>query len=58
MSPAVQYDVISPFMLTSWLKGKNGWTGGRKNMSNRVQKLVKFIPFIVHLNDFPHIMLF
>ena len=33
-------------------------TEGRKNMSSRVHKLVKFIPFLMHLNDFPHIMLF
>jgi len=24
MSPAVQYDIMSPFMMTLWLKGKNG----------------------------------
>jgi len=23
MSPAVQYDIMSPFMVISWLKGKN-----------------------------------
>ena len=35
-----------------------GATGGRENMSNRVYKLVKFILSIMHLNDFPHVILF
>ena len=35
-----------------------GATGERENMSSRVHRLVKFILFIVHLNDFPHVMLF
>ena len=33
-------------------------TRGRENMSSRVYRLVKFIIFIVHLNDFFHVMLF
>ena len=33
-------------------------TGGRENMSSRVHRLVKFIPFIMNLNDFPHVMFF
>ena len=35
-----------------------GATGGRENISCRVHRLVKFIPFIMHLNDFLHVMLF
>ena len=37
---------MSPSMVTSWLKGKNGcnWRE-RESMSSRVHKLVKFIPF-------------
>ena len=35
-----------------------GATGERENMSSRVHRLVKFILFIVHLNYFPHVMLF
>ena len=35
-----------------------GAIGGRENMSSRVHWLVKFILFIVRLNDFPHVMLF
>ena len=31
---------------------------GRDNMSSRVHRLVKFIHFIMHLNDFPHVILF
>ena len=27
-------------------------------MSSRVHRLVKFIPFIMHLNDFPCVILF
>jgi len=37
---------------------KMGATGGRENMSSRVHMLVKSIPFIMHLNDFSHVMLF
>ena len=37
---------------------KIGATRGRENISSRVHRLVKFIPFIIHLNDFPHVMLF
>ena len=32
--------------------------GGSESMSNRVHRLVKFVPLIVHLNDFPHVMPF
>ena len=35
---------------------KMGATGGRENISSRVHTLVKFIPFIMHLNNFPHVM--
>ena len=33
-------------------------TGGRENMSSHVHRLVKFILFVVHLNDFPQVMFF
>ena len=52
MSLAVQYDII---VLLWWLydwRGKMGTTGGRENMSSRVHRSVKFIIFIIHLNDF------
>ena len=35
-----------------------GATGGRESMSSRVHRLVKFVPLIMHLNDFLHVMLF
>ena len=35
-----------------------GAIGGRESMSNHVHWLVKFIPLIMHLNDFLHVMLF
>ena len=35
-----------------------GATGGRENMSSHVHRLIKFVPFIMHLNDFSNVMLF
>ena len=35
-----------------------GATRGRENMSSHVHQLVKFVPLIMHLNDFPYAMLF
>ena len=33
-----------------------GATGGRENMSSHVHRLIKFILFIMHLNDFSHVI--
>ena len=30
-----------------------GATGGRESMFSKLQRLVKFVPFIMHLNEFP-----
>ena len=35
-----------------------GATGGRESMSSCVHRLVKFVPLIMYLNDFPHVMFF
>ena len=35
-----------------------GVAEGRENMSSHVHRLVKFIPFIMQLNDFPHVIPF
>ena len=35
-----------------------GATEGIESMSSRVHRLVKFVPLIMHLNDFPHVMSF
>jgi len=48
---------VFSWWLHDW-KGKMGTTGGRENISSRVHRLVKFILFIIHLNDFLHIILF
>ena len=35
-----------------------GVTGGRESMSSHVHRLVKFVPLIMHLNDFSHVIFF
>ena len=48
-----QYAMRCPSMMTSRLKRKKmGATRARESTSSSVQRLVKFVPFIMHLNEF------